>query len=129
MNDIDHIMKLLDWNNTLLEQNEGIKMAKEVENINVFIQPRNEKYNKNVWENCARVLYERTDEELSPYLIELLEWLQDLNWPGAFIILNRLRKYRDDSSYALAHNICIKYSQALEDDVWEGNLKMLKRVN
>lgn len=129
MNDIDHIMKLLDWNNTLLEQNEGIKMAKEVENINVFIQPCNEKYNKNVWENCARVLYERTDEELSPYLIQLLEWLQDLNWPGAFIILNRLRKYRDDPSYTLAYNICIKYSQALEDDVWEGNLKMLKRVN
>lgn len=129
MNDIDYIMSLLDWNNTLQEQAKGVEMAKDVENLNVFIQPCNKKYNKNVWENCAKVLSERSDEDLSPYLVELLEWLQDLNWPGSLIILDRLQKYADIKSYNLAYNICIKYSQALKDDVWENNLKMLKMKN
>ncbi len=28
-----------------------------------------------VWDNCAMILSERTDEELSPYLLQLMEWL------------------------------------------------------
>lgn len=120
-------MSLIDWNKSINEQVDGIKMAEDVENINVFLQPCNKNYNKNVWDNCAKILSKRTDDELSPYLIELLEWLQDLNWPGAFCILDRLQKYEDDSSYNLAINTCLKYAQALEDDVWTDNLRMLKR--
>lgn len=129
MINIDYIMSLIDWNKSINEQVDGIKMAKDVENINVFLQPCNKNYNKNVWENCAKILSKRTDDELSPYLVELLEWLQDLNWPGAFCILDRLQKYVDDHSYNLAFNTCLKYAQALEDDVWESNLRMLKRKN
>ena len=129
MVNIDYIMSLLDWNKSTNEQTEGIKMAKDVENINAFLQPCNKNYNKNVWDNCARILSKRTDEELSPYLIELLEWLQDLNWPGSFCILERLQKYADAPSFNLAFNTCLKYAQALEDDVWESNLRMLKTKN
>ena len=32
----------------------------------------------------------RSDEELEPFLHLLLEWLQDMNWPGEDIIFNRL---------------------------------------
>lgn len=129
MVNIDYIMSLLDWNKSTNEQTEGIKMAKDVENINAFLQPCNKNYNKNVWDNCARILSERTDEELSPYLVELLEWLQDLNWPGSFCILERLQKYADAPSFNLAFNTCLKYAQALKDDVWESNLRMLKTKN
>lgn len=124
---IDYIMSLIDWNKSIDEQTYGITMAENVENINVFLQPCNKNYNKNVWENCAKILSKRTDDELSPYLVELLKWLQDLNWPGAFCILNRLQKYADDSSYDLAFQTCLKYAQALEDEIWESNLRMLKR--
>lgn len=127
MADIDAIMRLLDWNRSVDEQAKGIKMAEDVENIQVFLQPCNKNYNKNVWENCAKILSERTDAELSPYLLELLEWLQDMNWPGAFCILDRLQRFADDSSFASAFRTCMKYAQALEDDVWERNLGMLKR--
>lgn len=123
MINIDYIMDLIDWNKSEKEQAEGIELAKNIENINVFLQP----CNKNVWDNCAKNLSERTDEELTPYLIELLEWLQDLNWPGAFCIFDRLQKYAYASSYNFAWNICLKYAQALEDDVWKSNLEMLKR--
>ncbi len=127
MINIDYIMSLIDWNKSINEQAEGIKMAEHIESINVFLQPCNKNYNKNVWDNCAKILSMRTDDELSPYLIELLKWLQDLNWPGAFCILNRLRKYADNASYDLAYSTCLKYAQALEDDVWEQNLRMIKR--
>lgn len=127
MINIDYIMSLIDWNKSITEQENGIKMAENIENINVFIQPCNKKYNKNVWDNCAKILSKRTDDELSPYLVELLEWLQDLNWPGAFCILDRLQKYADDFSFELAFNTCVKYAKALEDDVWESNLGMIKR--
>ncbi len=127
MVNIDYIMSLIDWNKSKIEQEKGIKMAENVENINVFIQPCNKNYNKNVWDNCAKILSEKTDNELSPYLVELLEWLRDLNWPGAFCIFDRLQKYADPSSYNRAFDICLKYAQALKDNVWESNLKMIAR--
>lgn len=125
MVDIDYIMSCLDWNKDLKEQMVGIDMAKNVESINVFIQPCNKKYNKNVWDNCAKILSDRTNEELSPYLIELMNWLQDLNWPGAYCILDRLKKMKEDPLFQYAYNICLKYSKALGDEEWENNLKKL----
>ena len=35
----------------------------------------------------------KTDEQLEPYLCELLEWIQDINWPGAMLILGRLKHF------------------------------------
>lgn len=129
MINIDYIMSLLDWNKSADEQANGVEMAKDVENINVFLQPCNKNYSKNVWENCAKILSDRPDDELSPYLVELLGWLKDLNWPGAFCIIDRLKKYTYDASYNMALNTCLKYAQALGDDVWESNLRMVKRDN
>ncbi len=43
-----------------------------------------------MWDNCARILYQKSDEELEPHLPKLFEWTSDLNWPGAQIILDRL---------------------------------------
>lgn len=49
------------------------------------------------WKNCTIVLSEKSDEELAPYLDDLLRWLQDINWEGALTILNRLKHYYDES--------------------------------
>ena len=125
MINVDYIMSLIDWNRDISEQTEGIKMAREVENINVFLQPCNKRYSKNVWDNCAKILSGRTDEELSPYLVELMKWLQDMNWPGAFCIFDRLQKFADEPSYKHAYNISLEYAKAIKDEVWENNLKML----
>ena len=38
------------------------------------------------WKNCAIVLSEKSDEELAPYLDDLLRWLQDINWEGGTVI-------------------------------------------
>ena len=126
---IDYIMGLLDWNKSIAYQAEGIKMAENIENINVFLQPCSKNYNKNVWDNCAKILSARSNEELSPYMIELMEWLQDMNWPGAFCIFERLKGMVNEQLFQHSYTICLKYAQALEDEVWENNLRMLKAGN
>ena len=129
MVNIDYIMDLLDWNNSIEKQEQGIEMAKDVKCINVFLQPGSRYYGKNVWDNCAKILSARSNEELSPYMIELMEWLQDMNWPGAFCIFDRLKGMVNEQLFQHSYTICLKYAQALEDEVWENNLRMLKAGN
>ena len=129
MVNIDYIMGLLDWNNSIEKQEQGVELAKSVNCINVFLQPGGRYYGKNVWNNCAKILSARSNEELSPYLIELMEWLQDMNWPGAFCIFNRLKGMVNEQLFQYSYIICLKYARALDDDIWESNLRMLKADN
>ena len=99
MTNIDEIYDLFTWDNTdtpeeySQREKQGLELAKGVKNLFPFLQPflPNGK-SKSVWESCAKVIADRSDEELVPYLSFLFEWLQDLNWPGAEIILDRLAK-------------------------------------
>ena len=101
MTDIDRIIYLIDWNKTDSEQQLGITLAREVTCLKAFCRPIGPGYGKNVWENCAVILSERTDSELNPYLWDMLLWLEDLNWPGAETIQNRLIQFND------VHILCI----------------------
>ena len=127
MIDIDYIMDLMDWNRSENDQAKGLELAKNVQNFNVFLQPCSKKHNINVWDNCAKIISQKTDEELIPYLTKLFEWLQDLNWPGALIILDRLNHYRDSVAFNPPYNECMKRAVLLEDEIWEENLKLIKR--
>lgn len=128
MVDIDYVMDLLDWSNSTEKQLQGIKLAREIKCINVFLQP-GLPYGKSVWNNCAKILSERTNEELSPYLVDLMEWLQDMNWPGAFCILDRLKRMVNEPLYQHSYNVCLKCAKALEDKTWENNLGMIEKDN
>ena len=95
---IDELYNLFMWDNQLSnDENEtkaqkGIDAAKQIKNLFPFIQPiiiPPEK-SKLVWEPCAKVVAMRSDKELEPFMFILLEWIQDLNWPGAMIIYDRL---------------------------------------
>lgn len=125
MQDIIEIMNMLDWHKLPEIQAKGIALARSTETIIPFIQPLTPKHNKNVWENCAVIIAEKSDEKLEPYLTELLEWLQDMNWPGAFRIMDRLQKYSDDASLRSAVNSCIAKARECGDEVWENNLCLL----
>ena len=85
MVDITEIMDMLDWHMSSEIQAEGISLARNIETIIPFIQPLTPKYNKNVWENCAVIISERSDKEIKPHLPKVLEWLQDMNWRGLFV--------------------------------------------
>ena len=90
MNDIEKIYDMLNWNNPRQVQDMGIELAREITDLSLLIQPPAA---ASVWEHCANILYEKSDEELEPYLDLLLEWLRDLNWPGALTILQRLKLF------------------------------------
>lgn len=79
-------MKLIDQNNSIEEQAMGIKLAQDVKCINVFLQPQSP-YGKNVWDNCAKILSEKTNEELAPYLIELMEWIAGYELAGSTLYI------------------------------------------
>lgn len=90
MPDINEIYKMLNWKNPSAVQDEGIRLAQEIDDLSLLIQPQAE---PSVWEQCAKILSQKSDIELEPYLDGLLEWLQDLNWPGALTIAERLKIY------------------------------------
>lgn len=93
MYDINEIYRMLNWKSRYGDQLQGIKAARELDDLSSLILPCANGESKSVWENCARALYEMSDERLESYLPSLLEWLQDLNWPGALIILDRLKLF------------------------------------
>lgn len=82
---------MLNWQSRFGDQLQGIKLARNLDDLSLLILPSANGEGKNIWENCARALYEISDDRLEKYLPSLLEWLQDLNWPGALIILDRLK--------------------------------------
>lgn len=122
MYSIDEIMDTLDWNNPPEIQKRGRELAKDIRCINVFLQPRHPGYGKNVWDNCAIILSERSDEELRPYLRELFDWLLDMNWPGAYCIWDRLKRYKDKEWFNYVLDDCIKEAKSLGEEIWLSNL-------
>lgn len=88
MNCIQNIYEMLNWENSNEIRTEGFRLAKEINDLSLLILPPAA---PSVWECCAQVLCEKSDIVLEPYLDDLLGWLQDLNWPGALRILDRLK--------------------------------------
>ena len=86
---VDKIIEMINVNKPIDIQLEGIELAKNVKFINAFILPSFKDESKNLWENCAKIISNREDEELSDYLLKILYWLKDMNVPGAFIIRDR----------------------------------------
>ena len=122
MYDIDIIMRQLSWHSSLAEQSIGIKHGKRVECLKAFFQPVNEKYSKDVWENCAKVICSHSDEHLMPYILDLLLWLEDLNWPGAEIVLERLQRFSDVNLLAMHVERFSIALLALGENTWLQNL-------
>lgn len=125
MQDIDSIMKMLDWNNDPDAQALGISQAKQIKCIKAFFQPITSDYSKSVWENCAIVVSSRQDRELDPYLLDMLLWIQDLNWPGAEKIFHRLEQFQDKRSLNVLVSKLIPALAAMGDDVWLDNIREL----
>jgi len=90
--DINKIYQMLCWDTPEDVQLEGIKLAKEMSDLTPLILPLYEG-SQSIWDNCAKALSELSDDRLEKYLPLLLEWLQDLNWPGALTILERLTAF------------------------------------
>ena len=129
---IDDIYDLFTWDASYSDEEyderveRGIAEARKLRNIYPFIQPivagRN---SKSAWEPCAKVVALKSDAELEDYLYLLLKWLQDMNWPGADIIFDRLS--RIPSVKIQSHielSICL--AKRNDDESWLNTLEALK---
>ena len=95
---IDEIYELFIWDESYTDEEyaarekRGIEEASKLKNLYPFIQPMiiPPEKSKSVWEPCAKVIALKSDSELMPFLHLLFEWLQDMNWPGAEVIFERL---------------------------------------
>ena len=119
--DIDTLYEMLDERKPIEVQEEAIREARKIKSLSVFMQPIEYKLS---WKNCAKVICEKTDEELNKYTCEMLEWLQDINWPGAFLIMERLEKMEPQF---LVHAVGYQVKQALllKDNEWLGWMSYL----
>lgn len=123
MYNIDQIFELLSWNNSLEDQKKGIEKAKKINDLSVLIMPFKRKC---IWENCAKVLVEKSDRELTPYFPLLFKWLQDMNWPGAYLIFDRLQEVSNNDIVS-AYNDSLLLAINTEDHVWEKVLHDFKK--
>ena len=90
MERMNQIYQMLYYKNSIDIQEKGKQLARKITDLSLLITPP---ASPSVWEQCAIILSEKTDDELVPYLTSILQWLYDLNWPGALTILNRLKNF------------------------------------
>ena len=90
MERMNQIYQMLDYKNSIDIQEKGKQLARKITDLSLLITPP---ASPSVWEQCAIISSEKTDDELVPYLTSILQWLYDLNWPGALTILNRLKNF------------------------------------
>ena len=113
---------MLDWHQSLEIQRQGRQYASQHQSLVCFFRPNNAEFSKNIWENCARVICEKPTSVLNNYLDNMLEWLQDMNWPGADIIMNRLICYEDVEHLLIALRRCINAAYEADDEIWLLNI-------
>ena len=87
--DVNQLFDMLNWNRDEETQKKGLEEGAKVKYLSVFILPTE---SKGLWENCAKILAAKTDQEIMPYLMVIFEWFIDANWPGFEIIYNRFKK-------------------------------------
>ena len=115
---IDRILFLINWNRSISEQQAGISLARELLFLKPFFRPTGRYGGKGVWENCALILCERSDTELEPYIMEMLLWLEDLNWRGAELIQARLIQFQKVTALADGLNNLVPQLSELGKKAW-----------
>jgi len=111
--DVNQLFEMLESDDEDV-QYKGIDEAAKVKYLSIFILPIE---SKGLWENCARVLANRTNEELELYLPWLFEWLKDANWPGFDIIYKRIQSM-PTRFIALEYQCAVKKALQCMDEMW-----------
>ncbi|MEK4513730.1 DUF5071 domain-containing protein [Paenibacillus sp. FSL H8-0122] len=93
MEDIHALIQKLDWDTSEAEQAEAIHKLQDIqdEELRLLLQPLGKEY----WDGAAEVIVKLGYPSVKPILPGLLEWIQDMNWPGAGRIAPLLREIGD----------------------------------
>lgn len=77
---------------------------------------------KRKWEPFAEQVCSLSDEEIIPFIPDMLEWLQDMNWPGAVLYAKRLRTLPKEVVYPVVERT-ISQAKKENDEIWMENLQ------
>jgi len=88
LNNLDELIGNLSWDMPLQIQNEAMCRLADIDDdrIQLLIQPGD----KSCWGNAARILKNIGYPRNHKVIPDLMAWLQDMNWPGAEIIMEIL---------------------------------------
>ncbi len=120
---IDTILEMMNSNNPISEQTDGMNEAMKVRCLSVFLRPHSKNIGRNTWKNCALVLSQKSDEELLPIADDLLEWVDDCTLPGALIIAARLHNMVGNEKFDLMLKTKMRIAKKLEEDDWYDGLE------
>lgn len=87
--DIDVIKKNIQSFNEE-ENTYGVEEGKKIKHLEAFIMKYNSHIPEKTWENYAKIICSKTDEELKPYLNKLLYVIENLEREGSKLIFERL---------------------------------------
>lgn len=114
-----NIFMNLSWNVSLDSQKKAIYELASMVNLNpsTLIQPLSKEY----WENAAKVLNMIGYPRIEGAIPGLFSWLQDMNWPGALIVMELLKSLPKE---AIMQHLESAASEAVstDDDIWLINL-------
>lgn len=79
-------------------------------------------FDKRTWEAFAERICRRSDEEIIPLIPQMLEWMQDMNWPGAIRIANRLHAMPKEVVHPAVERT-IRRAEEEHDEEWRINLQ------
>ena len=120
--EINSLISNLKWDYSTEVQQEAIEKLIQIDEkyISLLIQP----IDKNHWENAALVLKKIGYPRNKIAIPGLLEWLKDLNWPGAWTVLETLQSI--DIEVLLPHiKNAINEATEENDEMWLMAIKEL----
>ncbi len=109
---------MLSWNNPEEVQKKDLELAYGTKYLGNFFQPFIDEESKSLWNNCALILSDKTDEELKQWLLQCFKWLQDMDCPGSEIIAERLRKYSNTENLEHERKKAVRIARILDDKEW-----------
>ena len=119
---------MLSWNNPEEVQKKGLELACGIKYPGNFFQPFIDEESKSLWNNCALILSDKTDEELKYWLLQCFRWLQDMDCPGSKIIAERLRKYSDTESLERERKKAVRIVRILNSKEWLESLNQVGQI-
>ncbi|MEK3717633.1 DUF5071 domain-containing protein [Paenibacillus sp. FSL R7-0333] len=93
MEGIQALIQKLDWDTPEAEQAEAIHKLQDIrdDELHLLLQPLGKGY----WDGAAEVIVRLGFPRVKPILPGLLQWIQDMNWPGSRRIAPLLRESGD----------------------------------
>ena len=103
----------------------GIEEGKKIEYLSILFRPIE---NKDIWENCAKIIVSKPKKQISKYYYNELCWLENSKWPGYNVILNHLKKV-PTADISGMYGVCIHKAEKDNNEEWINNLMDLLENN